>query len=115
MIPLVDDTAEVLELSAALVAYFGYNYVCACNGFEALILIETDPSVDILFTDLQMPGMHGFELAQRAKTIRTDLKVLDVTGHPSPIPDQPRETLGPILRKPFGWRQLAEYLCLASA
>jgi CheY-like chemotaxis protein len=107
---VVDDDAEVLNVSAVIVADLGYSHVCASDARDALKIIETDPSIDILITDIQMPAMHGFELARRAKALRADLKVVYVTGHPSPIPNRPVETFGPIVRKPFGWRDLARHL-----
>jgi CheY-like chemotaxis protein len=109
---IVDDDADVLDTSATIVADLGYTTLCACAGEEALEVIETDPSIDILLTDIKMPGMHGFELARRAKAIRTDIKVVYVTGHTSLIPDRTGKTFGPILRKPFRPRDLAAYLHL---
>ncbi len=111
---VVDDDADVLDASAAMVAHLGYNPVCASDGDDALKFIATDPSIDILLTDVQMPGMHGFELARRAKAIRTDLRVVYVTGQLDPTLERTEETFGPIVRKPFGWRQLAMYLRLVS-
>jgi CheY-like chemotaxis protein len=102
----------VLDTSATIVADLGYTAVCACAGNDALRVIETDPSIDILLTDIKMPGMHGFELARRAKAIRTDIKVVYVTGHNSLVPDRTGETFGPILRKPFRLRDLDAYLRL---
>jgi len=58
--------------------------------------------------------MHGFELARRAKAIRTDLKVVYVTGQPDPTLERTKKTFGPIVCKPFGRRQLAMYLRLVS-
>jgi CheY-like chemotaxis protein len=109
---IVDDDADVLDISAIIVADLGYSAVCASAGSEALKVIETDPSIEILLTDIKMPGMHGFELARRAKAIRTDIKVVYVTGHTSLIPDRTGKTFGPVLRKPFRLRDLAAYLRL---
>ena len=109
---IVDDDADVLDISAIIVADLGYSAVCASAGIEALKVIETDPSIDILLTDIKMPGMHGFELARRAKAIRTDIKVVYVTGHTSLIPDRTGKTFGPVLRKPFRPSDLAAYLRL---
>jgi two-component system cell cycle response regulator CpdR len=109
---IVDDDAHVLDISAIIVANLGYTAVCASAGQDALKVIESDPSVDILLTDIKMPGMHGFELARRAKAIRTDIRVVYVTGHTSLMPDRTGETFGPILRKPFRPHDLAAYLRL---
>jgi CheY-like chemotaxis protein len=111
---IVDDEANVLDISAIIVADLGYTALCASDGNEALKIIETDPSIDILLTDIKMPGIHGFELARRAKAIRNDIKVIYVTGHTSLIPNRTGETFGPIVRKPFRFQELATYLRLAN-
>jgi CheY-like chemotaxis protein len=98
----VDDVAEVLELIAAVLGDFGYEVDCAGNGDQALECLRNGKHYDLLFTDIMMPGgLHGFELARRARAIRPALKVIYLTGYASMIPDDTGETFGPILRKPF--------------
>jgi two-component SAPR family response regulator len=58
-------------------------------------------SVDLLMTDVQMPGLHGLELARRAKVIRPTIAVLYFTGNPELIGDDMGPTLGPVLSKPL--------------
>ena len=57
---------------------------CQVNGVEsgrqALKILESDVRVDVLFTDVVMPEMSGFELAQKARQLRPDLKVLFTSG-----------------------------------
>ena len=71
---IVDDQLELLAFTGAFLAECGYTVSWARNAAEALQLLESDHSVDILLTDIVMPGgMDGFELARRAKRIRHDL------------------------------------------
>jgi CheY-like chemotaxis protein len=77
---LVDDEAEVREALAEMLALRGHTVVTAGGGGEALRLIEADPSIDLLLTDLVMPAMTGWEVAAAAKARRPRLLVGLVTG-----------------------------------
>jgi two-component system cell cycle response regulator CpdR len=92
---IVDDEPLVLEVTAAILEDLGCDVVTAANAFEALAKLAGEPRIEILITDINMPGMNGYELAERAKQAREDLKVIVVSG---------READGrgfPIVRKPF--------------
>jgi CheY-like chemotaxis protein len=103
----VDDVAEVLDLVADILRDLGYEVFCACDGDRALELLSNGQHVDLLFTDIMMPGeLHGFELARRARAIHPSLKVIYLTGYASMIPDDTGETFGPIFKKPFRPREL---------
>jgi CheY-like chemotaxis protein len=60
----------------------GYTVLEAAKGDEALQLLESfDGQVDLMFTDMVMPGMSGTELAERLADIRPRMKVLFVSGY----------------------------------
>jgi two-component system cell cycle response regulator CpdR len=62
---------------------------------DALGTIADDPSIEVLITDINMPGLNGAQLAQRARSFRPRLDVILVSGHAS-------DTYGfPFIRKPF--------------
>lgn len=61
-------------------AAHGYHVFVACDGEEALEIIRTE-QIDILVTDIRMPGMDGIELTERAMGINSDLKVIVISGH----------------------------------
>ena len=107
---IVDDQLELLALTGAFLAECGYTVSWARNAAEGLHLLESDRPVDILLTDIVMPGMDGFELARRAKRIRPDLKVLYSTGHWELSPEQIGQTYGPLLKKPYQYSRLAAVL-----
>ncbi len=58
----------------------GYRLFVAKDGEEALEIIEREP-IDILVTDIRMPGMDGLELTERAKCINDQIKVIIISGH----------------------------------
>jgi CheY-like chemotaxis protein len=59
----------------------GYNVLQAHNGLEAMELIERNERIDLLFTDVVMPGMSGRQLADSARQRRPGLKVLFTSGY----------------------------------
>src|SRR5205823_4733707 len=89
----------------------GYRVETAENAESALQKLESGIAVDLLFTDVIMPGgMNGKELAKKAQQLRPKLKVLFTSGFPGTSLDdalklQPGDVL---LGKPYRKRELAE-------
>jgi PAS domain S-box-containing protein len=79
---VVDDNQGVLEEAVDQLTSLGYRVVSASTGAEALALLERDDSVDLLFTDVVMPGeLAGRTLAAKAMEMRPGLKVLFASGY----------------------------------
>ncbi|HMA95122.1 MAG TPA: PAS domain S-box protein [Polyangiaceae bacterium] len=79
---LVEDDNAVRELAALFLRRQGYHVLVASNGFEALILCERDGvTVDLLLTDVVMPGMNGRDLAERMLSLHPDMRVLFSSGY----------------------------------
>jgi PAS domain S-box-containing protein len=79
---VVDDRPEVADLAEAILADYGYHILKAGNGREALDVLDKAERVDMLFSDLIMPGgMNGVVLAREAKRRQPKLKVLLTTGY----------------------------------
>ena len=76
----VEDDAGVRDSTVAILSDRGFRMLVARNAEEALRALETEP-VDILFTDIVMPGINGIELAKRAKALRPDLKIMFMTAY----------------------------------
>jgi CheY-like chemotaxis protein len=108
VILVVDDDEELRELTAEVLADLGLRVVCAADAVEALRLIEADDTISLLFTDIRMPGMHGFELARCARALRPDLKIIYATAYAGLPPHEIGPLLGPLLPKPWHRRQLAD-------
>ena len=79
---VVEDNADVREVAVALLENLGYTVLEAENGRSALAVLKTDQTVDLLFTDIVMPGgMDGTDLARAARMMRPNLPVVFATGY----------------------------------
>lgn len=115
---VVDDSAPVRRVAAQLIADLGYQVVEAGSGAEALEILRQDRPIDLLFTDVVMPGgMTGGDLAHHARQLRPDLKVLFTSGftHASIGNSQrPVQIEGhPLITKPYRKEDLARRLAEA--
>ncbi|WP_323166531.1 response regulator, partial [Pseudomonas bubulae] len=59
----------------------GYAYVEASDGHTAVPIIQSDQRIDLLISDVGLPGMNGRQLAEIGRQLRPDLKVLFITGY----------------------------------
>jgi signal transduction histidine kinase/CheY-like chemotaxis protein len=81
IILVVEDETRVRHATVDSLRELGYAVVHASDGTQALTLLALQPRIDLLFTDIIMPGMNGRQLADRAQEQRPDLKVLYTTGY----------------------------------
>ncbi len=96
VILVVDDDPSVLALVATIATRGGYEVLTAASGREAL-QITAERYVDLLVTDLAMPGMDGSELIQRIKSLGTISRFLVLSGWADAV----RGLGAPSLAKPF--------------
>ncbi|HVV88613.1 MAG TPA: ATP-binding protein [Kofleriaceae bacterium] len=87
-IMLVEDDEAVRRLTERMLARAGFEVVCAGSGPDALELSRTCGRLDLLITDMVMPGMSGRDLAHELVRESPDLRVLFMSGyhHGTPIP-----------------------------
>jgi CheY-like chemotaxis protein len=79
---VVDDEADLRSLVVEMLEMLGYAALEAADGPEALRLLESQQHIDLLLTDVGLPeGMNGRQLADAARVIRPELKVLFITGY----------------------------------
>jgi two-component system, cell cycle sensor histidine kinase and response regulator CckA len=95
---LVDDNADVRSALASILTR-RFNVIVAADSAEAALII-VDRKVDLLLTDIVMPGMNGFELAELAISMRPGLRVLYMSGY-SEVADARRPRHGKLIGKPF--------------
>ncbi|WP_052214081.1 response regulator [Belnapia sp. F-4-1] len=93
---VVDDEPMILEILVEHCASLGLTVYEAPDGEPALREIERHPEIEVLVTDVRMPGLDGPALAERALVLRPSLKVIFVTGYATHY-----STAWPTLRKPF--------------
>ena len=114
---VVEDNAEVLELAVDAINDLGYRVLSAADGPSALDIVQGAETIDLLFSDVVMPGgMNGFELINRARAIRAGLRVLVTSGYTNVRRSRRRApgravaakagTGVPIWRSVFGWRSI---------
>jgi PAS domain S-box-containing protein len=77
---VVDDDPLVLETMVLLMEAEGHAVVPAKDGAEAIVKLRRGPKVDLLVTDLSMPGMDGLELVQEIRRFQPGLRAIIVTG-----------------------------------
>ena len=81
VILVVEDDDSVRRVAVEALTDLGYTVVSAPGGKQALTELQTLPRVDLLFTDIVMPGMNGRQLAEASQRIKPQLKVLYTTGY----------------------------------
>ena len=108
---VVEDNDQVLEIVAETAKMLGYGVLIARHAAAALEILRCGEAVDLLFSDVVMPGgMNGMQLAVEAKRLRPFLKVLLTSGYPASAmaEQQGLADIAPILAKPYQPADLAE-------
>lgn len=100
---VVDDNPGVRATAVDMFQALGFNVYDAYNGADALNLLAAHRDIALLFADVRMPGMSGTELAEQARQIRPDVKVVLTSGY---IDGPPIKNV-PFLRKPYRVSELA--------
>ena len=101
---VVEDEEDVRQLACRVLGGLGYRILQACDGRDAMVLIESDATIDLLFTDVVLPGgMNGPEIARRARLRRPGLKVMYTSGYTGNAIQQLDATLTPVhlITKPY--------------
>jgi signal transduction histidine kinase len=111
---VVEDQEAVRAVACGFLMDFGYDVVEAEDGFQALSKLQEDPEIDLMFSDVVMPGgMNGFDLAQAASGMRPDLKIVHTSGYPKGAmvhQDEPRFRQGFIIMKPYRREELQKII-----
>jgi PAS domain S-box-containing protein len=112
VILVVEDNDQVRAFSVMALNELGYGVLEAGTADEAIPLLAGDPRIDLLFTDVVLPGDTGRALAARALELRPGLKILFTTGYArNAIVHHGRLDPGvELLPKPFTFEQLAKHV-----
>ncbi|MBT4044531.1 MAG: response regulator [Rhodospirillaceae bacterium] len=107
---VVEDDADVRESLTDQLIGMGYRVIEAEDGDAALAVLAGVPQIDLLFTDVVMPGgMSGLELARQIQSLRPEIRVLYSTGYSDDIVSEAEHFDNDLimLRKPFAKAELA--------
>lgn len=110
---VVEDNPRVRKLSIERIRDLGYQTLEASNGDDAYTLLRSGTHVDILFSDLVMPGaLNGYDLTAQVQKEFPDVKILLTSGYASDVISNKMGATGEfkILHKPYRQSELAERL-----
>jgi PAS domain S-box-containing protein len=106
---LVEDEPELRNVNAEFFSSLGYTVTCASGGLEALELLHTGGSIDLVITDVVMPKMSGREFAAQLLQLRPNTRLLYVSGYPDDVVLQSGISMHGMLylQKPYSLKELA--------
>lgn len=96
----VEDESDLRDLVMGMLLAKGFRVFVAADGIDALHILHRH-HVDLLFTDIVMPGINGVLLAKHAKDLQPELKVLFTTGYVQRALERNAVLYGPVLFKPL--------------
>ena len=111
---VVDDETSLTDVTATMLRRLGYKTYCAHSGEQALQVLDRHDDIDLLFTDIVMPGgMDGYDLAQAVRYARPSLRILLASGFAADPENNlyddgyARELADSLLNKPYNEAELA--------
>ncbi len=118
---VVDDELELASVVVATLQQLGYNTMVASSGLAAMELLAEHPEIDLIFSDVIMPGeLDGYQLALQAKSTYPDLKFLMTSGFTKQTEATFKEgneftshLVSNLLRKPYNRAELAQAVRIA--
>jgi PAS domain S-box-containing protein len=105
---VVEDETPVRELVRRVLESAGYRVLPASRPSEAERLLQDEPAVDLLLSDVVMPEMSGYELAARILDRRPEIRTLFMSGYAAGAADAASSASSELLKKPFAPDQLAQ-------
>ncbi|WP_091333002.1 response regulator [Frateuria terrea] len=106
---LVEDEAFLRELVMEGLQEAGFSVVEASDGTSGVQALKSDLRIDVLLSDIKLPDIDGYQVAEAARTLRPGMKVILMTGYaPSPLPPSLHSVVYRVLQKPFSLETLPE-------
>ena len=110
---VVDDEPAIRNIASSVLSMHGYSVIEATDGCHALSICSSlNRQIDLLIVDIMMPCLDGFELVEQVNRMRSDVRVIYISGHVDPQEHHQqlsRLTEGKdFLKKPFRLSHLLE-------
>jgi CheY-like chemotaxis protein len=104
---VIEDEAMLREITEDMLTASGYRVICAPDGPEAIDRFEKNGSIDLVLSDLGLPGMSGEEVVKRLLAIRPGTKIIVCSGYVDPGLTAQLSGMGvQILAKPYRSNEL---------
>jgi CheY-like chemotaxis protein len=118
VILVVEDNEAMGRVAVDQLESLGYSVMVSRNASQALEIVGTQRRIDLMFSDIVMPGsFNGFELAREARKLRPSLRVLLTSGFAQPAAQAPVgpsvDAMPPLLTKPYRKHELAKAVGMA--
>jgi DNA-binding NtrC family response regulator len=110
---VVEDEAFLREVIAEYLQEAGYAVHTVGDGDAGLEVLQSDAPVDVLVSDVRLPGISGYELATAGQALRPDLKMVLMTGYAPSLPPALKPFVYRVLQKPFRIDSLAGVIAAA--
>ena len=111
---LVEDEAFLRELVMEGLQDAGFSVVEASDGTSGVQALQSDQRIDLLLSDIKLPDIDGYQVAEAVRTLRPGVKVILMTGYaPSPLPPALRSVVYRVLQKPFSLESLPDMVTAA--
>ncbi|MGN6516144.1 MAG: response regulator [Rhizomicrobium sp.] len=108
---VVEDVALIRMTTVDMVEALGHQTLEAGDGAQALALVQSNPDIDVVLTDLGLPGMSGSEMVAQVRKLRPNLKIIVASGYSTETAENaalPKDVS--FLPKPYNDRQLKRML-----
>jgi CheY-like chemotaxis protein len=104
---IAEDKIMLRAIAVEMLCEAGLTVFEVDNGLEALVLLQRNPQIGLLISDIKMPRLNGYELCAAGLALMPDLRVLLLTGYSDILPSEELWRFNiRILHKPFDLEQL---------
>lgn len=111
---LVEDEDYLRELLVDGLQEAGFEVFEAGDGGAGIAALQSARHFDLLLSDIKLPDIDGYRVAEAGTSLRPGLKVILMTGYaPSPLPATLRSQVYQVLQKPFSLVSLPDVICAA--
>jgi CheY-like chemotaxis protein len=105
---VAEDEAMLRLIAVETLIDAGFQVFDAGDGNAGLKTLQSVADIDLLISDIKMPGMNGYELAAAGLALKPNLKVILMTGYAQePLPEKIREAGAHVIYKPFDFDLLS--------